>query len=253
LRHAIAAERAQGSLASFYRYAFRRPIAPHIGLVIECLEAVESGTINRLVIVEPPGHAKSTVVSLAFTTWYLGRHPSHTLIGATTTAKLGELFTDSIAEMIERDDRYRAVFPKVRPDKKRGWSQEGLFVTRPWEPGQKDASLAFVGAGGPMIGRRADGLLLDDAVDEPTARSSVRLAARREWVQQTVRSRLKPNGWLVCAGTIWAEDDVIGTLSAMGTFVRVTMKAIAESRMVYASVEVPDGVAWAPRGAERVE
>lgn len=221
--------------------------------MIECLEAVEAGVIDRLLIVVPPGHAKSTVTSLAFPTWYIGRHPSHTLSGATTTARLGEMFTDAIAELIERDDRYRAVFPKVRPDRKRGWSREGLFVTRPFEPGQKDASLAFVGAGGPMIGRRADGMLLDDTVDEPTARSATRLGARREWIQQTVRSRLKPGGWLVAVGTVWAEDDVIGMLTGLGTFVRVTMRAISDSSMVYATVEVPDGIDWKPRGAELVK
>jgi hypothetical protein len=81
--------------------------------------------------------------------------------------------------------------------------------------------LALVGAGGPIIGRRADVMIIDDAVDEPTARRDLRLKARVEWVQRSVRSRLNPSGLLVAAGTMWDEGDVISSLSEVGTYVNV--------------------------------
>lgn len=227
---------------------WRYDIPPHIALLIECLQAFEEDAFDRLLVIEPPGHAKSTVTTIAYPTWHIGRHPDHSIIGASTTGVLATTFQDSIAEVIEGDDRYRSVFPKVRPDKRRGWSRDGLFVTRPYRPGQKDASFAFVGAGGPMIGRRSDLMLIDDAVDEPTARSEMMLAKRVDWVRQTARSRLKPGGKLLIAGTVWAEADVLNTMRELGTFVVLVMRALSDSTRVFAEVEVPDSVSWKPRG-----
>ena len=228
---------------------WRYDTPPHIDLLIECLQAFEDGEFDRFIVVEPPGHAKSTVTTLAYPAWHIGRHPDHSVVGATTTGTLAELFTDSIGEVIERDVRYRMVFPKVRPDLKRGWSKKGLFVTRPYRPGQKDATLAMVGAGGPMIGRRADLMILDDLVDQPVARSELMLAQRVEWTRQSVRSRLKPGGKLLLSGTVWAEADVINSMRELGTFVVLIMRALSDSKAVYADLEIPDRITWRPRGA----
>jgi hypothetical protein len=233
----------------FFRYVFRYDSPPHIELVIECLQAFEDGAFNRLIVIEPPGHAKSTVTTLAYPAWHIGRHRDHSIIGATTTGRLAEQFIDSIAEVIDGDTRYRGVFPNVKPDRKRGWSRDGLYVTRPYRPGQKDPSIAFVGAGGPIIGRRGDLMLLDDTVDEPVARSEMMLTTRVDWVKRSVRSRLKPNGKVLAVGTIWAEADVLGSLRDLGTYVVVVMRALADSKQVYAEVEVPDGITWRPEGA----
>jgi hypothetical protein len=249
----LLARHARESLYDFWRHVFRYDLPPHIHLMLEALTALEARRITRLIIICPPGHAKSMVTSLAFPAWYIGRHPEHSIIGATTTGRLAELYSDSVADLIESDDRYHGTFPTVRPDRKRGWSRDGLFVTRRRRPGDKDATLALVGAGGPIIGRRADLMVIDDAVDEPTARSDTRLSARVEWVKRSVRSRLKPNGLLVVAGTIWAEDDVIGSLSELGTFVKITMRALSPTKQVYADVEIPDGIAWRPRRAVAYE
>lgn len=233
----------------FYRYVWRYQTPPHIDLLIECVQAFEDGAFDRLMVIEPPGHAKSTVTTIAYPTWHIGRHRDHSIIGATTTGRLAEQFIDSIAEVIDTDSRYHAVFPNVRPDRHRGWSRDGLFVTRPYRPGQKDPSIAFVGAGGPIIGRRGDVMILDDAVDEPVARSELMLAKRVQWVKQSVRSRLKPNGKVLIAGTVWAEADVLGAMRELGTFVVVVMRALSDTKQVYAEVEVPDGVSWRPQGA----
>lgn len=228
---------------------WRYQTPPHIDLLIECVQAFEDGAFDRLMVIEPPGHAKSTVTTIAYPTWHIGRHRDHSIIGATTTGRLAEQFIDSIAEVIDTDSRYHAVFPNVRPDRHRGWSRDGLFVTRPYRPGQKDPSIAFVGAGGPIIGRRGDVMILDDAVDEPVARSELMLAKRVQWVKQSVRSRLKPNGKVLIAGTVWAEADVLGAMRELGTFVVVVMRALSDTKQVYAEVEVPDGVSWRPQGA----
>lgn len=233
---------------------WRYPTPPHIRLVNECLQAFEQDAFDRLLIVEPPGHAKSTVATIAYPTWHLGRHPDHSIIGASTTGTIADMFQDSIAEMLEVDERYRSVFPHVKPDLKRGWSKkDGLYVTRPYRPGQKDPSLIFVGAGGPMISRRGDLIVLDDVVDQDVARSDVKLNARIEWTKQTVRSRLKPGGKVLVVGTIWNDFDVLNAFRETGSFVAVIMRALSATKQVTAEVEVPDGIAWRPRDGVRFD
>ena len=53
--------------------------AAHHRLLIEKLEAVGRGEIDRLMICMPPGAGKSTYCSFLFPTWYLANHPTRRL------------------------------------------------------------------------------------------------------------------------------------------------------------------------------
>ena len=74
-----------------YREAPFRP-AKHHAILIDALEAVERGDIRRLMVVMPPGSAKSTYSSVEFPPWFLGRNPTANVIGASNTADLAERF-----------------------------------------------------------------------------------------------------------------------------------------------------------------
>ncbi len=68
-------ELARRSLNDFATRMLRLVPARHHEFVNEKLEAVERGEITRLMLFEPPGHAKSTYASHLFPGWYLGRNP----------------------------------------------------------------------------------------------------------------------------------------------------------------------------------
>lgn len=240
---------ARDSLYWYVRYVYRLFPAPHQRLMISALGAVERGVIRRLVIVAPPGAAKSTYGSGAFPTWYLGRHPEHNIIGATTNDELAGSYQDTSAGVLSNYPLYREVFPTVRPDLRRGWSREGLYLQRRYDPANKDPSLLWAGAGSGIIGRRANGIILDDVVDQKVARSEALMAARRQWVNQTIRSRLKPGGWLIGIGTLWEEDDVISMLGQDAGAVVITLRALSETREQYAEVRIPDDCLWRPNAA----
>src|ERR1700720_3628330 len=72
----------------------------HIRLLIEKLEAVERGEIKRLVIMMPPGHGKSTMGSIYFPSWYIGRHPERQVICASHTQELSERFGRRVRAVI---------------------------------------------------------------------------------------------------------------------------------------------------------
>lgn len=255
IRQAIRAKEAPDDLAQFSRYVYGIEPNPPAVLWLQALEAVERGEIRKLCVIAPPGHAKSTYHSIVFPTWYLGRHPNSTLIGVTTTDGLGRLYGDTVRTTIDQNERFRVAFPEVEPWKDRGWSQDGFFVrsrrtARLAE--NKDASMIFTGAGGPVIGRRADGIIIDDAVDEDTARSETLLTKRKLWIKRSVFSRAKPRGWRIVAGTLWAEGDVVDEAMQSGEYVVIHVKAEAPGREVDADVWVPNGVKWRPSDGVKI-
>ena len=67
--------------------------APHLRKIAEYLEAVERGEIDRSIINVPPRHWKSSISSIKFPAWYLGKNPTHPIIVASYAKSLAEKST----------------------------------------------------------------------------------------------------------------------------------------------------------------
>lgn len=254
LKSTLAASLRRGArvgLPDFARYVFGLRPAEHHLLWLDALEGVERGEISKLLLIAPPGHAKSTYTSIVFPTWYIGRNYRESVLAVTTTGDLARLYGDTVRTVIEDGESFSAVFPGVVPDRRRGWGQDGFFVKGPLKrrKEQKDAAMVYTGAGGSIIGRRADGVIIDDAVDEPIARSETLLTARKLWINRTIYSRLQGSdkGWRVVAGTLWTEDDVVDSTMRAGESVVVHMAARSPGSVVSADVWIPRGVGWRPK------
>ena len=74
--------------------------ARHHELLIDRLEAIERGDITRLMVLMPPGSAKSTYVSTLFPPWYLARNPDHAVVAASHTSELSERFGRRVRNII---------------------------------------------------------------------------------------------------------------------------------------------------------
>jgi hypothetical protein len=242
---------ARRELEPFKRYVFDLETPPHHALWCAALQAVSDGLVKRLLFIAPPGHAKSTITSIVFPTYCIGRRPYDSHIVVSTTDTLARLYGDTVRTTVAEGTAFREVFPSVQPDLRRGWAREGFFVKdrdAPRPKHAKDPAAAFVGAGGAVIGRRANGLIIDDAVDEETARSEILLEARKLWINRSAMSRLNgvPNAWAVVAGTVWTDDDVVSTYKDSGAFVVIEMHALGRTQRQEAELWIPDGVDWRP-------
>lgn len=189
--------------------------ANHHRLIARHLEAVERGEIKRLMITMPPRHGKSMLASEFFPAWYLGRNPDHYVVTATYAQELADDFGRKVKNQIE-DDAYRAIFPGVSlaDDSKsakrfhidgnlggyeHGLSQRGAFYA--------------VGVGGPLTGRGAHLLLIDDPVkNREDAESEIIRKKTKDWYTSTAYTRLMPGGRVVIIQTRWHEDDLSGWL-----------------------------------------
>lgn len=187
-----------------YREAGFRP-AKHHGLILDELQKVESGEVSRLMLLLPPGSAKSTYTSVEFPPWFMGRNPTANVIAASHTAELAERFGRK-ARNIVGSAPFRAVFDV-------GLSQDSQAAGK-WET-TRGGEYYAVGVGGSVTGRRADLAVIDDPVKSREAAHSER---EREtvwqWYTHDFLTRLKPQARQILIMTRWHEDDLGGRILA---------------------------------------
>lgn len=189
--------------------------AHHHRLIARHLEAVERGDIKRLMITMPPRHGKSMLASEFFPAWYIGRNPDHYVVTATYAQELADDFGRKVKNQIE-DDAYQCIFPGVglADDSKsaKRFHIEGATGGYEHSTSQRGAFYA-VGVGGPLTGRGAHLLLIDDPVkNREDAESEVIRKKTKDWYTSTAYTRLMPGGRIVIIQTRWHEDDLAGWL-----------------------------------------
>ena len=192
-------------------------------IVVPALEAVERGEVKRLALALPPGHAKSSVGTLSFPSWYLGRHPDCQVISVSHTAELATDFGRKVLGLVG-SDLFRALFPAFQLAGDTGSASR--FTTK------RGGAYFAVGLGGAITGRRAHLVVIDDPFkDRADAMSPAVRKGVKEAYSSTIYPRLMPEGAIVLISTRWHEDDLIGWLTrehAQDGWRTITLPAIAE-------------------------
>lgn len=200
----MARKQAQTSLARFieYRQAGFEPAKHHL-LLIEALEAVERGEIERLMVCMPPGSAKSTYTSVEFPAWFLGRNPALSVIAASHTQELAERFGRRVRNIAASAEFNRVFGVTVAEDS----ASAGRWETT------KAGEYFAAGVGGSITGRRADLAIIDDPVKSREDADSDRGREKAwEWYVNDLLTRLKPGGRQIVVMTRWHEDDLGGRI-----------------------------------------
>lgn len=178
------------------------PARHHLAL-IDALEEVARGRVDRLMVQMPPGAAKSTYASVLFPAFWFARHPRSEVIAASHTASLAEWFGRRLRTMIGEDGARFGLLLDA------GSRAAGRFAL------QGGGQYFAAGVRGPITGRRADLILIDDPVKSwAEADSRAARDALFDWYRAELLSRLKPGGRVVLVMTRWHEDDLAGRLLA---------------------------------------
>src|SRR5262245_47353458 len=167
---------------------------------------------NKILLLAPPNSAKSTWNSLIRTTYHLGHHPDEHLLFFTSSDDMAKTFGTSVRLILSENERQAQVFPEsaCKPHKSRGWSGDGL--SSPGPPlGDKDPAYNALGCGMTVMGARANGIILDDVLDQKTAESEAGQNFARSYYDKTIVPRLNTHtGWLLAVMTRYAEGDLGG-------------------------------------------
>lgn len=198
--------------------------AAHHRLIAKHLEAVERGEITRLMINMPPRHGKTMLASEFFPAWYIGRNPDKYVVVATYNQEFADDLGRKVKNQIE-DESYAKIFPGVglADDSKSAkrfhirktgggvWVKDGGIEHATTQRG----AFYAVGVGGPLTGRGAHLLLIDDPVkNREEAESEVMRRRTKDWYTSTAYTRLMPGGAIVLIQTRWHESDLSGWLQA---------------------------------------
>ena len=167
------------------------------------LEKVERGEIKRLIIMLPPRHGKSTLASVLFPSWYLGRHPDKEVITVSYSSDLSTDFGEKTRDTL-RSPTYNYIFDtkiKQDSDSKQKWKT------------QNGGSYTSVGLGGPITGRGADLLIIDDPIkNSEEALSEVYREKVWNYYTSTLYTRLEKDAAVILILTRWHQDDLAGRL-----------------------------------------
>ena len=158
---------------------------------------------RRMMLMLPPGSAKSTYGSVVFPTWQMGRSPGEEIIltgyGDVICKRHGKR-----ARQVCAGNAFRAVFGfNVDP---------ATRAADNWET-ENGSSYKSSGILSGITGFRCDGLIWDDITKGRKEADSVTIR-QDTWNAyiDDARSRKKPKAWELGIGTRWHEDETMGRI-----------------------------------------
>lgn len=157
----------------------------------------------RLMLFMPPRHGKSTLASVCYPAWHLGRHPEHEFISCSYSGSLAMAFSRKVRGLL-REEGYKAAF-RTRLDPQ-SQSAEAWLTT-------SGGGYVAAGVGGGITGKGAHVLVIDDPVkNREDAESENSREANWDWYTSTAYTRLAPGGGILVILTRWHDMDLAGKL-----------------------------------------
>ena len=165
---------------------------------------------NRILLNIPPNHAKSMTITVDYVTWQVCQNPNFRVLIVSQTQRLAADFLYAIKQRLTHpmyEELQQAYAAGVGfNSKSASWQATRItFGDELRETGEKDPNIEAVGIGGQIYGKRADMIIVDDAVTLSNANDFER---QIKWLTQDVRSRLNPTGKLIIIGTRVASVDL---------------------------------------------
>ena len=179
-------------------------VAGHHRRIANALERIESGALKRLMVFVPPRYGKSKLCSEFFPAWYMGRNPDKYIISVTYAQELADDWGRKVRDQL-KDELHKAIFSNCKLRDDTAAANRLLTV--------QGGSYYAVGCGGPITGRGAHLLLIDDPIKgREDADSDLQRKKMREWYTSVAYTRLMPEASVVVIQTRWHEDDLAGWL-----------------------------------------
>jgi len=150
----------------------------------------------------PPRHGKSEIVSRYTPAWYLSMFPDRQVMLASYEADFAASWGRKARDVLE--EWGPAFHVQVRQDS---------HAANRWQIAGREGGMVTAGVGGPITGRGAHLLVVDDPVkNAEDAMSQVKRDKAWEWWQSTAMTRLEPAGAAVVVQTRWHADDLAGRI-----------------------------------------
>ena len=170
----------------------------------------EPATRNRVLINIPPEHAKSTTITVNYSTYRIALDPNVRIIIVSKTLYKAREFVYAIKQRLSHP-RWSKLQKTYGPeggwkDDADTWKTDTVYLgSETRDSSEKDPTLQALGMGGQIYGARADLIILDDCI---TGANAHEWEKQIKWLQQEVITRLGKNGKLLIVGTRIGTNDL---------------------------------------------
>jgi predicted phage terminase large subunit-like protein len=177
-------------------------LTPAHKAMIAFLEGLLSGQYLKAAIVAPPRTGKTQLSNILLPAFILGRNPKARIISISYGSELSEISGRKLRNLLT-DPVYREIFPdtKLSPDSSAVYRFETTV----------GGEFSAVGRGGPVTGKGADYVILDDLIKDNSEAGSETICRNIvSWLQTTALTRLGPKGKVLAIQTRWSLTDPMG-------------------------------------------
>lgn len=218
---AMGVEKESIPFAEFSKLFFDQTVFPHQQDWVDLMEGrepswlhpnmkYEPGQNNRLLVNVPPEHAKSTVITVNYSTYRIALNPNIRIIVVSKTLVKAREFVYAIKQRLSHP-RWLKLQTAYGPEG--GWKQDAdtwrtdtvYLGGDARNSSEKDPTIQALGMGGQIYGARADLIILDDCI---TTANAHEWDKQLDWLQKEVITRLGKNGKLLVVGTRIAANDL---------------------------------------------
>lgn len=202
----------------------------HDGL-IDALQRLADREIKRLIVMMPPRHGKSELVSRIFPAWILGRNPDEQIILSSYSLDLASAMNRDCQRLIQSKE-YGEIFPNTKLS---DGKDIAVKTQKRFDIVGKKGYYVSAGVGGGITGVGCTVGIVDDPVKNAAEADSITYRnGAWEWYTSTFKTRFEPDAVEVICQTRWHEDDLTGRVlksakDDLGTLI-LSLPAICEQK-----------------------
>jgi predicted phage terminase large subunit-like protein len=186
---------------------------------------------QRVAIAAPRGHAKSTIISLAYTLWNALNLKKKFIIICSDTFPQAKMFLETLKTELETNEFLISLYGQQKTDK---WTESDIELKSGVRIMAKGAEMKFRGL---KYGRfRPDLIIIDDLENDEMVESRERRQKLERWFNGTLLPSLDLAGQVVYIGTILHDDALL---------MKVLHKYPGWETKLYQAIQ-PDGTALWP-------
>lgn len=169
-------------------------------------QVYKPGDPGMLIVNTPPEHAKSTTITVNYTTWRICQDPNIRIIIVSQTQEMAKRFLRAVKDRLAgANPAYKKLQYDFAPDggfdaNSASWTADSIYVNaEARDSGEATPTVQALGMNGQIYGNRADLIILDDTV---TGKNAHEFEKQIDWIQREVINRLTyPGGVLLLVGT----------------------------------------------------
>lgn len=177
--------------------------AEHHRLILREMQRAMQTRHGRLMVMAPPGSAKSTYATVVGPSWFLGTQSGRRVILASYGGDLARRHGRRTRQLL-RSSESSAILQATIADDSRAADEFALT---------NGSEYLACGIMAGVTGNRAHGIVIDDPIKgRQEADSEVVRNATFSAYEDDLLTRLIPGGWVVLIQTRWHEDDIAGRI-----------------------------------------